>query len=219
VIELRGVSKEYASSRGKIRILSDVDFRCERGARVALLGSNGSGKSTLLRIIAGVTHQSSGTVIREMTTSWPLAFGGAFHGALTGRDNVRFICRIYDVPFNAALATVSEFSELGGFLDQPVNTYSSGMRARFSFGLSLAIDFDCMLIDEIVSVGDARFGKKCEDALFSRRAERSMVIVSHDVQYLATHCTSAYVVHRGKASFFSDMNEAIAFHHATLFAQ
>jgi capsular polysaccharide transport system ATP-binding protein len=218
VIELCGVSKDYASHRGTIRILSDVNFRCERGARVALLGSNGSGKSTLLRILAGVTQPSAGRVIRKMTTSWPLAFGGAFHGALTGRDNVRFICRVYDVPFASALAVVSEFSELGGFLDQPVNTYSSGMRARFAFGLSLAIDFECMLIDEIVSVGDARFADKCEYALFSQRTDRAMVIVSHDVQYLATHCTSAYVVHRGKATFFSDMNEAFAHHRATLFA-
>jgi capsular polysaccharide transport system ATP-binding protein len=157
MIQLQEVTKRYRTRGGEHCVLNGVDLHLDRGDKLGILGRNGAGKSTLIRIISGAELPNSGTVTRDMSVSWPLAFGGGFQGSLTGADNIRFICRIYDAPFTNVLAFVKDFAELGKFLREPIKTYSSGMRARLAFAISMAIEFDCFLIDEVISVGDARF--------------------------------------------------------------
>ncbi|NPT47759.1 ATP-binding cassette domain-containing protein [Paraburkholderia sp. 1N] len=212
MIVLDQVTKFYPTRNGKRLILDDVNIRVEKGERIGILGRNGSGKSTLLRLLSGAEKPSYGKVTRRMNVSWPLAFGGAFQSSLTGLDNLRFICRIYGVPFDEKVAFVEEFTELGVYLREPVKRYSSGMRARLSFALSLAIDFDCYLIDEIIAVGDSRFHEKCHYELFERRADRAYVVVSHDPSLVERFCRRAAVMKSGKLSEFNSIGEAYSFY-------
>jgi capsular polysaccharide transport system ATP-binding protein len=181
--------------------------------RVGILGRNGAGKSTLIRLVSGAEFPTTGFVDRHMSVSWPLAFGGAFQGSLTGLDNLRFICRIYDVDPDDKVPFVEEFSELGIYLREPVKSYSSGMRARLAFAISMVIEFDCFLIDEIIAVGDARFHEKCNHELFAKRGDRAMIIVSHDGGYIRSHCTRAAVLKGGHLHHFASIDEAFAFYH------
>jgi len=208
MIALESVSKFYPTRSGARRILHDVSMRIGLGERVGILGRNGSGKSTLLRILSGAERPSSGEVRRSMSVSWPLAFGGAFQSSLTGLDNLRFICRLYGVPFHEKVEFVERFTELGAYLREPVKRYSSGMRARLSFALSLAIDFDCYLIDEIIAVGDSTFHKKCEYELFERRGACAFVLVSHDPHLVERYCGRAAVLKDGGFSEFGTVSEA-----------
>lgn len=189
-----------------------VNATIQRGEKVGILGRNGAGKSTLIRILGGVERPTSGSIEREMNISWPLAFGGAFQGSLTGLDNLRFICRVYGVPHENKLDFVQEFAELGKYLREPVKTYSAGMRARLAFAISMAVDFDCFLIDEVITVGDVRFHDKCKHELFEKRADRSFVIVSHEVHNIRDHCERAFVLNNGKLLEFPDINDAICFY-------
>jgi capsular polysaccharide transport system ATP-binding protein len=147
-----------------------------------------------------------------MTVSWPLAFGGAFQGTLTGLDNLRFICRVYGTSAEDKIAFVQEFSELGRYLREPVKTYSAGMRARLAFAISMVVEFDCFLIDEIVAVGDARFHEKCRAELFEKRKDRAMIIVSHDPGYIKAHCQHAAVLVKGKLTSFAQVDDAFAYY-------
>lgn len=212
MIELRNVRKTYEARSGPVDVLRGIDLHVARGDKLGIVGRNGAGKSTLIRLISGIERQSSGTIERDMRISWPLAFTGAFQGALTGIDNIRFICRIYDREFDDVIDFVEEFSQLGRFLKEPVKIYSSGMRARLAFAVSLMIDFDCYLIDEVVSVGDARFQSKSHEELFVRRKDRAHILVSHDVYYLRDHCERAAVLHKGRLHHFDDVEEALLFH-------
>ena len=208
MIRLRNVNKDYHTRKGPVRVLRDVDLTVCRGERVGILGRNGAGKSTLIRLVSGSELPTSGIVERGMSVSWPLAFGGAFQGSLTGLDNLRVICRIYGVDPEARIAFVEDFSELGLYLREPVKTYSSGMRARLAFAISMVIDFDCFLIDEIVAVGDARFHAKCNHELFVNRADRAMIIVSHNADYIREHCSRAAVLEGGKLRHVDSLDEA-----------
>jgi capsular polysaccharide transport system ATP-binding protein len=214
MIELTQVSKNYNTRDGEVTILSQIDLKINRGEKIGVLGKNGAGKSTLIRILSGVEQPTSGRVHRGMSVSWPLAFGGAFHGALTGLDNLRFICRIYGKSTEDKIAYVQEFAELGRYFYEPVRTYSAGMRARLAFALSMVIDFDCFLIDEVVAVGDSRFQNKCQHELFELRKERSMIIVSHDANYIRQHCENAVVLTDGKLRSFNHVDEAYEFYMA-----
>jgi capsular polysaccharide transport system ATP-binding protein len=190
----------------------------DRSERVGILGRNGAGKSTLIRLISGAELPTSGSVRRKMSVSWPLAFGGAFQGALTGYDNLRFICRIYGVDPDEKVEFVQQFSELGFYLREPVKTYSSGMRARLAFAISMIIEFDCFLIDEIIAVGDARFHEKCNRELFERRGDRAMIIVSHDPNYIRAHCSRAAVLAEGQLFHPPTIEEAFEFYHQSTIA-
>lgn len=214
MIRLNQVNKSYPTQRGMTPILRDANLVVRRGERVGILGRNGAGKSTLIRLISGAERPSSGTIERYMSVSWPLAFGGAFQGSLTGLDNLRFICRIYGVDSDRHVDFVQEFSELGLYLREPVKSYSSGMRARLAFAISMVIEFDCFLIDEIIAVGDARFHEKCNYELFQRRGDRGMIIVSHDANFIREHCTRGAVLKQGALHHFADLEEAFAFYHA-----
>jgi capsular polysaccharide transport system ATP-binding protein len=212
MIRLRDVGKRYRSRQGDREVLRGVNLELRPGERVGILGRNGAGKSTLIRILGGVEQPSTGHVEHGMSVSWPLAFGGGFQSSLTGLDNVRFVCRIYGADHAAAQAFVEDFSELGTALRDPVRTYSSGMRARLAFALSMAIEFDCFLIDEVVAVGDARFHERCHRELFERRRDRAMVIVSHEAHYMREHCSRAYVLDAGVLHRFDTVDAAYDFY-------
>lgn len=212
MIRMSAVNKVYLTKAGANHVLRDVDLCIESGEKIGILGRNGAGKSTTIRLLSGAELPTSGMVERDMSVSWPLAFGGAFQGSLTGRDNLRFICRIYGRDFRETLDFVQDFSELGVYFDEPVRHYSNGMRARLAFAISMVIEFDCFLIDEVVAVGDSRFHAKCHTELFERRADRSFVIVSHDTGYVREHCERAYVLKDGTMYAFPHIDEAVHFH-------
>ncbi|WP_374321966.1 ABC transporter ATP-binding protein [Brevundimonas sp.] len=207
-LSVTGLSKSYAASHGRA-VFRDLSFELEHSGRLALLGRNGQGKSTLIKILGGVLPQTSGTIDWRMSASWPIGFGGGFQGSLSGLDNVRFLARLYDRPYHELLERVDDFAELGSKLKQPVKHYSSGMRARLAFGLSLAIEFDCYLIDELVAVGDARFQEKCQEELFERRKERAFIMASHDLHLIGRLCERALIVEGGRARMFDDIEEAV----------
>lgn len=212
MIELKEISKVYETRTGPVTVLRDINLRVRSGERVGILGRNGAGKSTLIRLISGAEQPTSGNVERSMSVSWPLAFGGAFQSALTGYDNLRFICRIYGTDPDDKAEFVQEFSELGLYFKEPVRTYSAGMRARLAFAISMVVEFDCFLIDEIVAVGDARFHHKCQYELFEKRGDRAMIIVSHDANYVREHCHRAVVLTKGQMHHFDNMDESYEFY-------
>jgi capsular polysaccharide transport system ATP-binding protein len=208
MITLTDVSKSYPTRQGRVTVLDRVNLSVAPGEKIGILGRNGAGKSTVIRMISGAEQPDTGSVTRTMTVSWPIAFGGAFQGALTGLDNLRFICRIYGVDPEDRIGFVEDFAELGRYLREPVKNYSSGMRARLAFAISMAIEFDCFLIDEVVAVGDDRFTHKCQHELFEKRRDRAMIIVSHDHNYIKQHCERLVLLNDGVFLFFDDMDEA-----------
>jgi capsular polysaccharide transport system ATP-binding protein len=209
MIMCQDVSKSYPVGHARREILKGISFNVSRGERVALLGRNGAGKSTLIKLIGGVELPDKGRIIRHMSNSWPIGFSGAFQGSLTGYDNARFIARIYGTSFGEMRDFIEDFTELGHAMAMPVKTYSSGMRARLAFALSLAIDFDCYLIDEVILVGDQNFQRKCHHELFEKRADRAMIIASHDMHTIRETCNRAIVIHNGVAVLHNDVVEAI----------
>jgi capsular polysaccharide transport system ATP-binding protein len=210
MITCENVHKAYRTGHGEQEVLKGIRLTLNKGEKVALLGRNGAGKSTLIKLIGGVEIPSSGRIIRHMTSSWPIGFNGGFQGSLTGYDNARFIARIYGRSYAEMRDFVEDFTELGASLKMPVKTYSSGMRARLAFALSLAIEFDCYLIDEVILVGDQNFQRKCHHELFEKRADRAMVIASHDMNTIRDICNRGVVIHNGVANDHNDVTEAIA---------
>ena len=210
MIDIANVTKRYPTRGREVTVLDNINLTIAPSERLGILGRNGAGKSTLIRLISGAERPSYGSIRRDMSVSWPLAFGGAFQGTLTGLDNLRFICRVYGASTEDKIAPVQDFSELGRYLHEPVKTYSSGMRARLAFAISMVVEFDCFLIDEIVAVGDARFNEKCNTELFEKRRDRAMIIVSHSEHYVREHCTRAAVLNNGKLQTYSDVEEALA---------
>lgn len=213
MITVSNVSKSYSTRQGSRTILRNINFSLTRGEKMGILGRNGAGKSTMVRLISGAERPDTGSIERDMTVSWPLAFGGAFQNTLTGLDNMRFICRIYDIDWKDKVDYVDNFSELGHYLNEPVRSYSSGMRARLAFAISMVVEFDCFLIDEIIAVGDARFHEKCHVELFEKRADRSMIIVSHDAPYIRDHCSRVGVLHEGCLTIFDDIDQGYEHYH------
>lgn len=214
MIELRNVTKRYPTRHGEHVVLDGIDLQVQPGEKIGILGRNGCGKSTLVRLISGAEPPTSGKIIRGMSVSWPLALADGFQGALTGLDNLRFICRVYGSTAEDKIAYVEEFSELGKFLREPVKSYSAGMRARLAFALSMVIEFDCFLIDEVISVGDARFHAKCQFELFEKRRDRAMIMVSHEIHNIREHCDRACVIRNGMLYEFKDIDQAYDYYNA-----
>jgi capsular polysaccharide transport system ATP-binding protein len=212
MIQINNLVKQYPTRQGPHTVLDNINLRINAGEKVGILGRNGSGKSTLIRLISGAERPTAGSIHRGISVSWPLAFGGAFQGTLTGLDNLRFICRVYGASTEDKIPFVQEFSELGQYLYEPVKTYSSGMRARLAFAISMVVEFDCFLIDEIVSVGDARFQEKCRIELFEKRKDRTMILVSHDPGFIRAHCEHASVLVEGKLTSFEHVDDAFTFY-------
>ena len=212
MIIAEGVCKDYHSETGHgwHRVLSGVSFTIAPGEKVAILGRNGAGKSTLIRLISGIEVPTLGTIERQMSVSWPVGLTGGIGGAMTGNDNIRMICRLYNRPFNVIREYVEDFAQLGKYLSEPVKTYSAGMRARLNFAVSLAVDFDCYLIDEVITVGDQRFQQRSYEELFVRRADRSLILASHSAEIVRAYCARALVLHRGRAKIFDDLELALA---------
>jgi capsular polysaccharide transport system ATP-binding protein len=209
MLVVRDLAKSYPLNGRPRWLFRDLNFDLPPGGRLALIARNGQGKSTLIKILGGVTVPTVGRASWGMSCSWPLGFGGGFQGGMTGMDNIRLIARIYQAPIKGFVDRVDEFADLGEALYMPIKNYSSGMRARLAFGLSIAIEFDCYLIDEITAVGDASFTQKCEQELFGGRADRAFVIASHDLEYLRNHCDRAIVIDNGQAKLFDDVSVAI----------
>ena len=209
VLAARGLVKDYHTPVGRRRVLDDVSFTVRPGQKVAVLGRNGSGKSTLVKLLGGVERPTAGSIHRGLALSWPLGFAGGLEGEMTGTDNVRFIARLYGKRTADIVAFVDDFAELGRQMQVPVKNYSSGMRMRLAFALTLAIDFECLLIDEVLSVGDQRFHRKCHEALFVERRHCAMILVSHDVAIVERFCDSALVLKAGRGRLFDDVGFAL----------
>jgi len=215
MINAAGVCKDYHSEigHGTHRVLSEISFSVSRGEKLALLGRNGAGKSTLIRLIAGIELPTAGVIERTMSVSWPVGLNGGVGGSMTGNDNIRFICRLYNKPVALMREFVDDFAELGKFLAEPVKTYSAGMKARLNFALSIAVDFDCYLIDEIIGVGDYRFQRRSQEELFEKRADRSLILASHSSDTIRQYCSRALVLHRGRGKMFDDLDLAYDIYH------
>jgi capsular polysaccharide transport system ATP-binding protein len=216
VIRLENVFKHYETRRGERTVLSDINLEINRGEKVGIVGRNGAGKSTLVRILGGITLPDSGSVTRNMSLSWPVGFDSGVQGSMTGLDNVKFIAGIYGADVDQALDLVLDFSELGRYIREPVNTYSAGMKARLGFALSLAIDFDCMLIDESFAVGDQRFKDRGHEELLVKRKHKAMVLVSHEAGMIREICDTVYVLVDGHLHHFENVEQAYLFYTDTL---
>lgn len=219
MIAVENLCKSYDTRYGPRQVLDNINFTLERGRNIGILGHNGAGKSTLIRLISGAEQPTSGRIRRGMRVSWPLAFGGAFQTHLTGLDNLKFVCRIYGVDYKPLIPFVEDFTELGVYFREPVSHYSNGMLTRLAFALSMAIEFDCFLIDEAMVVGDARFHEKCHIELFHKRKDRAFILVTHDANSIKLYCERASVLHNGRLLPFNSVDEAYDFYNHTLALQ
>jgi capsular polysaccharide transport system ATP-binding protein len=209
MIQLDRVFKFYRTE-GHVKVVLDhASTVFQTGRSYGLLGVNGAGKSTTLRLMAGTELPNSGRVLRSVRVSWPLGFAGGFHHLMTGRENVKFVARVYGADVRKVIDFVEDFSELGDYIDVPVKTYSSGMMARLAFGLSMAVEFDCYLIDEITSVGDARFQMRCKVAFDQRRKKSDLIVVSHSMGTIKDYCDSGAVLVDGQLMMFESVDKAI----------
>lgn len=212
MIKFTDVSKSYHIRKFEKRVFDHLNFTIEDRSNLGICGANGAGKSTLMRLMAGVEQPNKGKVERDFTCSWPIGYSSCFQSSLTGADNARFIARIYDQPIQPVLDYVEDFAQLGEYFYQPIYSYSAGMSARLAFGVSLAINFDCYLVDEVTGAGDDRFRQKCEDALEHRRANGTLVMISHDSSMLKRYCSTGAVIHKGEIEFFDTIDEALDRH-------
>lgn len=213
MIELQHLTKSYPTPHGRRYVFRDLNFTFPEGANVGLIGPNGAGKSTLMRLIGGIDAPDSGRVLSRASISWPVGLSGGFQGSLTGRDNVQFVCRLYGASGEALrekVRYVQDFAEIGEYFDLPVKSYSSGMRSRLAFGLSMAFDFDYYLIDEVMAVGDAQFQHKCKDVFRSKLERSRLILVSHNMKDIAQYCNVVVLVRQGQATLYTDVQEGIA---------
>jgi len=210
VVRLENLTKIYRVSGDKRVIADRINGVFPTGRSVALMGRNGAGKSSLLRLIAGTEAPTSGRIVSDGSISWPVGFGGSFHVDMTGAQNVRFIARIYGVDTDTLLDFVADFAELGSHFHLPFRTYSSGMRSRLGFGLSMGIHFDTYLVDEVTAVGDAAFKMRSKELFLERLSTSSAIFVSHSMQQLRDICDMGAIIEDGQLHFYEDVDEAIA---------
>lgn len=212
MITLDNVYKRFRTGNGDWHnVLNGVSFTIPSNTSVGLIGKNGAGKSTLLKLIGGVDVPTSGKITRECSISWPMGFGGGLQGSLTGRQNAKFVCRIHGQEPQMAekIAFMQDFAEIGEAFDRPVNTYSSGMRSRLLFAMSLAFDFEVYISDEVTAVGDETFKKKAKQAFADLAGRSSIIMVAHSPSTLKEFCSAGIWLNEGKAIWFDDINEAI----------
>ena len=209
MIELKKVSKAYISKGVHKPIVKDLTFTFPAGQNVAIMGQNGVGKSTLMRMIAGTEQPDSGQIFRSSRVSWPLGFSGGFNGSMTGLENIRFVARIYNQNIETVINYVEEFSELGPSLRLPIKTYSSGMKARLAFGLSMAIDFQVYLIDEITAVGDETFRAKSKKVFGEKLASSRIIMISHSDAAIREYCDCGLFLSRDGVHYYDDLDNLI----------
>jgi capsular polysaccharide transport system ATP-binding protein len=209
MIRFRNVSKHFRTQQHRKTILDRVNVEFLPGYSYGILGVNGAGKSTTMRMIAGTMLPNGGRIWKNLRVSWPLGFSGGFHPAMTGRENLNFVARAYGEDVRRVASFVEDFAELGDYINAPVRTYSSGMGARLAFGLSMAIEFDCYLVDEITAVGDARFQKKCRSAFEKRRKNADIIMISHGMNTIKSYCDKGMLLVDGRLVVFDKVDEAI----------
>ena len=219
MLSLQNVTKTYRTRQGLKKVLRNVSFRLERNRNLGILGHNGAGKSTLIRLIAGAEQPTSGMIRRGMSVSWPLAFGGAFQTHLTGLDNLKFVCRIYGIDYRPLVPWVEDFTELREYFREPVMHYSHGMLTRLAFALSMAVEFDCFLIDEVMVAGDVRFHERCHYELLHKRKGRAFILVTHDANAMRHYCQTVHVLHEGQLLAFPTVDESFDFYISSLAAR
>ena len=216
MIEVKNLTKSFLHKGKKSIVLKDLNFKIKDGESVALLGRNGAGKSTLLQILGGIDQPDRGTIKSNCSISWPVGLVGGFQGSLTARENVTFVSKIYSSGnreiIEKKIRYVEEFAELGKYFDRPFKTFSSGMRSRVTFGLSMAFDFDIYLIDEVTSAGDERFRKRSKKVLEKKHAKSDFIMVDHNLWGLKFHCDRALLLHNGSIIEFDDLQEGIRVH-------
>jgi capsular polysaccharide transport system ATP-binding protein len=215
MIRITNLYKRYHNHHGSDWVLRDVNLNIPANVSVGLVGRNGAGKSTLLRLIGGMDNPDRGDISRDCRVSWPIGLTGGFQSSMTGRQNVKFVARIHGGEQNLreVIQRVEEFAEIGAAFDEPVRTYSSGMRARLAFGLSRAFDFDVYLSDEATAVGDRTFKQKASAAFRDRVGKCSLIMVSHSEGILKELCQAGIWLHQGNAIWFDDINDAIKAYH------
>jgi len=212
MIKLKNVTKYFKTKVGRKYILKDVTITIPENVNVAILGRNGAGKSTIMRMLGNIEFPNSGKISSNKTFSWPLGLSGGFVGNMSGKANVKFVSRLYnknEKEIQKIIEYVKEFSELGDYFDMPIKTYSSGMKGRLGFGLSLAFDFDYMLIDETLSVGDSKFKKKSKEALIKKIEKCNVLLVSHDMKTVKELCNSGIIVNNGQMRYFNNIEDAV----------
>ena len=218
MVRLENVTKVWTMD-GRRKVVADgMTATFPDRVSVALLGRNGTGKSTLLRMIGGAMKPNAGRIVTTGLISPPVSFGGAFHGEMTGRQNVRFVARIYGIDTDALCDFVEDFAQLGVHFSLPVRTYSSGMRSRLAFGVSMGISFDTYLMDEVTAVGDAEFKARCHDVISERMRTSGAIVVTHSMKQVRELCQAGAVLEDGRITYFEDVEEAIAHHQANLAA-
>lgn len=215
MIRLENITKYYPSKLGNQYIFKNLSFDIPSGHNIGILGSNGAGKSTLFRLLAGSEYPNKGHIETDLSLSWPVALTTGIHQQMTGRENTRFIGRVNGIAdIDEYERRVIKFAELGNKFDLPVKSYSSGMKPRLAFACSIAIDFDVYLIDEVTSVGDAKFRKKAKEALLERSEKANVIMVSHEMNEIRQFCDSAIVLHKGELTFYNDLEQGIEHYQA-----
>ena len=216
MIEFQDISKGFWV-RGKYQpVIRNLNLTLPSGRSLALLGRNGAGKSTLLSMVAGTMRPDTGQIISDGSISFTVGYAGSFHGEMTGAQNTRFVARIYGVDSDELTDFVEDFAEIGKHFHMPVRTYSSGMKSRLAFGISMGIKFDTYLIDEATATGDERFKRKSREVFRARMAESSAVMVSHSMGEIRNFCDAGLILHQGEIEFFDDVEDAIKRHQELL---
>lgn len=212
MFELRNITKSYLTPKGRRHVFRDLSLKIPAGKNIGLIGRNGAGKSTLMRLLGGADMPDSGSVATDKSISWPVGLSGGFQGSMTGRENIKFVSRVYGAVGEAMrqkVAYVEDFAQIGTWIDEPVKAYSSGMRSRLAFGLSMAFDFDYYLIDEVMSVGDAHFKRKCAEVFEERLQKSKVVLVSHSMNEIQKLCDVVLLVRDGGVQIYDDVAEGI----------
>lgn len=212
MFELKNVTKSYLTPHGRRYIFRNLSLAIPPGKNIGLIGRNGAGKSTLMRLLGGADVPDSGSIVTDRSISWPVGLTGGFQGSMSGRDNIKFVCRVYGAEGEAMrdkVRYVQEFAEIGDWIDEPIKTYSSGMRSRVAFGLSMAFDFDYYLIDEVMSVGDAQFKRKCAEVFKEKLQSSNVVLVSHSMPEIEKLCDIVLLVRDGGIQIYEDVAEGI----------
>ncbi len=212
MIKLENLTKSFPTPNGRKFVARNVNLTIPKGKSLALLGRNGAGKSTMLQMISGTMNPDSGRIISSGNISFPVGFAGSFHRDLTGAQNARFVARIYGVDTDELLDFVADFAALGGHLHMPVRSYSSGMRSRLAFGISMALKFDTYLVDEVTSVGDSAFRRKSAAIFKARMQDSNAIVVTHSLLEVRNLCNAGAVLEDGEVTYFDDVEEAIALH-------
>ncbi|MDQ0454880.1 ABC transporter ATP-binding protein [Rhizobium paknamense] len=210
MITLENVTKYYKTAAHRRYILRNQSVHFASGRSYGLLGVNGAGKSTTMRLISGAEMPNKGKIHRNVRVSWPLGFANGLNTMLSGKENLKFVARAYGEDFHRVLRFVAEFAEIGSYLNEPLRTYSSGMMARFAFGLSMAIEFECYLVDEITAVGDSNFQRRCREAFRARREKSDVIMISHDMDTIKDYCDMVMVLIDGHMVQFDNVEEGIA---------